>query len=260
MKSFRFHTKSSASSAQAPQTQPTLSFWSVVLPIVFDMICGVLLIILGNIALKVTSYTLSGVMVILSAWLIITYIRSTPFQKVTEARLACGLALLVAGGLLVFKPSYLEGILPFVWGLALLFSAFLKVQYAFDGRALKVEKWWIMLIFSAFSLIVGILTLTDRSLFGDSTYIIVGIMLIAEAILDIVVCVITSKALKRLMADGTIVAPAPVAAPEAAPAAAPAAAPVAAPAAAPVAEPAPAPAPAVSPAPAPAPDGEKPEA
>ena len=87
----------------------------------------------------------------------------------------------------------------------MLFGAFVKIQYAFDELALKIEKWWIMLILAAFSMVVGILTLANPAFLGENRNVIIGIMLIVEAIIDLVVFLLIRKALKNLApAEATI--------------------------------------------------------
>ena len=189
-KSFKLFSRSS-------RNPDALTARYMILPIVFCLVCGVLLILFGNLALRITAYVLAGVMLVCGIWSVITYIRSKPMQRITESRLATGLILLVAGTLLAFNPNYLEDFLPFIWGLALLFGAFVKIQYAFDEKALKISRWWVMLIFAAFSLIVGILSLLKDGLFGESVHIVVGILLIAEAVLDTVVFFLLRNALKK---------------------------------------------------------------
>ena len=162
---------------QSEKKPGELDTWSVILPFAFDLICGILLIALGNLALRVTSYALAGVMIISAIYMIIVYVRSKPLVKITELRLAGGLVLIVAGALLAFNPEYLENLLPFIWGIALLFGAFVKIQYAFDELALKIEKWWIMLILAAFSMVIGILTLANPAFLGENRNTIIGIML-----------------------------------------------------------------------------------
>lgn len=190
---------------QSEKKPGELDTWSVILPFAFDLICGILLIALGNLALRVTSYALAGVMIISAIYMIIVYVRSKPLVKITELRLASGLVLIVAGALLAFNPEYLENLLPFIWGIALLFGAFVKIQYAFDELALKIEKWWIMLILAAFSMVVGILTLANPAFLGENRNVIIGIMLIVEAIIDLVVFLLIRKALKNLApAEATI--------------------------------------------------------
>ena len=121
--------------------------------------------------------------------------RSKPVQRITESRLATGLILLVAGSLLAFNPNYLEDFLPFIWGLALLFGGFLKIQYAFDEKSVNVKRWWIMLIFAAFSILVGILSLLN--LLGENRNLVIGILLVLEAVLDITVFFLLRHALKK---------------------------------------------------------------
>ena len=183
-----------------------LDLWSFILPIAFDLICGILLIALGSLALRITAYALAGAMIVAAAVLIIQYLRSEPMKKITQAKLAIGLALVVAGILLAFNPDYLADFLPFIWGLALLFGAFLKIQYAFDEKSLKIEKWWIMLILAGFSLVIGILSLLNPEFLGENRNLIIGIMLVAEAVIDIVVYILISKALKQSLANNAATA------------------------------------------------------
>ena len=175
----------------------TLTARSMILPILFCLVCGLLLIFFGNLALRITAYVLAGVMILCGVWSGIVYLRSDPVRRITESRLATGLILLVAGTLLAFNPNYLEDILPFIWGLALLFGAFLKIQYAFDEKSVQVKKWWIMLIFAAFSLIVGIIALLNPAFLGENRNLVIGILLVLEAILDITVFFLLRHALKK---------------------------------------------------------------
>ena len=175
----------------------TLTARSMILPILFCLVCGLLLIFFGNLALRITAYVLAGVMILCGVWSGIVYLRSDSVRRITESRLATGLILLVAGTLLAFNPNYLEDILPFIWGLALLFGAFLKIQYAFDEKSVQVKKWWIMLIFAAFSLIVGIIALLNPAFLGENRNLVIGILLVLEAILDITVFFLLRHALKK---------------------------------------------------------------
>ena len=183
--------------SQSEKRPGTLDPRSMLLPVLFDLVCGVLLILLGKRALQVTSYALAGVMILCAAWLIMNYIRSNVLEKITGFHLAGGLALAVSGVLLAFSPTYLEGFLPFIWGLALLFGAFMKIQYAFTEKLLDIKRWWIMLIFAAFSLAIGSVCLANPDFLKDSRELVIGIMLVVEAVLDLTVFVLINNALKK---------------------------------------------------------------
>ena len=197
----------------------TLDIWSALLPVLFYMVCGLLLIFVGNVAIRVTAYVLGGLMICCGVWRILTYFRSEPMKKITGSLLATGLAFLLAGILLSFNPDYLDDLLPFVWGLALLFGAFLKIEYAFDEKALKIDKWWILLILAAFSLAIGVITLLNPAFLENNRELIIGIMLVAEAILDIVVFLLINSALKKLGLQSFTASPAARPAEQAQPAA-----------------------------------------
>ena len=182
---------------QSEKNPGQLDPWSIVFPVAFDLVCGILLIILGDMASLVTAYALAGIMIIYAIWVLIKYVRSTTMEKIITFRLSGGLALLVSGVLLAFSPRYLEELLPFIWGLALLFGAFIKVQYAFGEKMLGIEKWWIMLIFAAFSLALGVISLSNPAFLGDNRSLIIGTMLVIEAIIDVVVFIMINNALKK---------------------------------------------------------------
>ena len=179
----------------------TLAARSIILPIAFCMVCGVLLIAFGTLALRITAFVLAGIMIVWGIWSVISYFRSTPIRRITESMLAIGLALLVSGTLLAFNTDYLDNMLPFIWGLALLFGGFLKIQYAFDEKTVNVSKWWIMLVLAAFSLIIGILSLLNPEFLGKSRNLVIGIFLVAEAVLDITVFFLLKHALKKFLEE-----------------------------------------------------------
>ena len=220
----------------------SLNIKSLLMPLLFCLICGVLLIVLKETALRITAMVLAALLLGWGGWSIFKYFRSDLMTRITESHLAVGLVLLVTGGMLLFSPDFLNDFLPYVWGLAVLFGSFLKVQYAFDERSVKVKNWWVMLIFAAASLVFGILSLLRPEFFGNNMEVVVGIFLLVEAVLDSVVFFLLNKAMKEFAPKATVPIPT-----------APAAAPVAAPAPAPVAPAAPAPAPAAPAAPTPAP-------
>jgi len=56
----------------------SLTARSMILPIIFCLVCGVLLILFGNLALRITAWVLAGVMLVCGVWSVIAYIRSGP--------------------------------------------------------------------------------------------------------------------------------------------------------------------------------------
>lgn len=182
----------------------------MLLPIFFCLVSGLLLILLENLTMAVTAYVLAAMLIGYGVWLVIEYIRSAPMVRIVEVKLAVGLILLVTGVMLAFSPDSLKELLPYAWGLALLFGGFLKIQYAFDRKSLGAEKWWILLILAAFSIIIGVISLLNPAFLGDKKEMVIGIMLTVEAVLDIVVFLLLRRKIRK-----TQPASAPAPAPEA---------------------------------------------
>lgn len=181
-------------------------------PIVFCLVSGLLLILLENLTMTITGYVLAAMLIIYGGWLVFEYIRSTPMVRIVEAKLAVGLILLVAGFMLLFSPESLKDLLPYAWGLALLFGGFLKIQYAFDRKSLGAEKWWILLILAAFSIILGVISLLNPAFLGDKKELVIGILLTVEAVLDIVVFLLLKRKIRKKTAaeEQPVSVPAPV--------------------------------------------------
>ena len=172
-----------------------------VLPLVaFYAVIGLMLILLDDFVTNVASWALAAGIVVLGAWLLLRYFRSDNGQRIAGTDLAVGLILLLTGALLICSPTDLREIFPKIWGLSLIFGAFLKIQYAFDERSVGVKRWWIMLIFAAVSLAIGILTLLNRSVFGDNQHLIIGVFMIGEAILDLVTYLLITRGIKKQQA------------------------------------------------------------
>ena len=194
-------------------------------PIFFCLISGLLLILLENLSVLITGYVLAALLICVGVWLIIEYFRSEPLVRIVEAKLAIGLILLVAGSMLAFSPESLKDLLPYAWGLALLFGGFLKIQYAFDRKALGADKWWILLILAAFSIVIGVISLLNPAFLGEKRELVIGILLTVEAVLDISVFLLLKRKIRKKAAPPPEAAPAQSTADVPAPAEAPAAPP-----------------------------------
>lgn len=188
-----------SSGTPAPSSEKTsekVSHGYLIPFVFFYAICGVLLIWLDTVVLSVASYTLAAALCVLSGWMIFRYVRSSPEERTAGTRLAVGLIMLLTGILIAFNPSYLENTFPVLWALSLIFGAFLKVQYAFDEKSLKITRWWIMLVFAGVSLLIGILAFLRPAFFGDNQNLVIGIMMLIEAVLDITTFILIYRGMK----------------------------------------------------------------
>ena len=170
-----------------------------VVPLVlFYAVIGLLLILLNEWVTNIAACALAAGLVLVGVWLLLRYLRSDVERRIAGTDLAVGLILLLTGVLLIISPDDLREIFPKIWGLSLVFGGFLKIQYAFDEKTVGVRKWWIMLIFSAVSLAIGVLALFNRSIFGENQNVFIGAFMLAEAVLDLVTWILITRGMKRL--------------------------------------------------------------
>ena len=187
---------------QAPPKKKNKMSLSFVLPLVlFYVTVGALLIWLEGMVTTIASWVLAVLLILGGAWLLVRYLRSEPQERIAGMDLAVGLILLLAGVVLALWPEDLAGVFPRIWGLSLIFGGFLKIQYAFDEKTVGVGRWWIMLIFAAVSLIIGILALLQESVFGSSAHLVIGIFMLGEAVLDLVTFFVIRRGMKKRNAE-----------------------------------------------------------
>ena len=179
------------------KTFDKMSLGFVIPMVLFYFVVGLLLILEQNLVTEIYAWVLAGGLVIAGAWMIIRYLRSSVQQRLAGLDLADGLIMLLTGILLALSPQDMEELFPKVWGLSLVFGGFLKIQYAFDEKSVGVNRWWMMLIFAAVSLAIGVLALLNKNIFGDSQHTVIGIFMIAEAVLDLVTYLLLTNGLKK---------------------------------------------------------------
>ena len=169
-----------------------------VLPLVlFYFVVGLLLILLNDLVTNVAAWALAVALVLVGGCLIWRYIRSGLEYRIEGVDLAVGLILALAGILLIISPADMKEVFPKIWGLSLIFGGFLKIQYAFDEKSVNIRRWWIMLVFAAVSLAIGVLALLNKAVFGDSQNLVIGIFLLCEAALDLVTYFLITRGLKK---------------------------------------------------------------
>ena len=190
------------------------SITSIILPVIFCLVSGLLLVLWPEPATLVATYVIGGMACLCGIVMIIMYFRATVEERISGIQMGTGLILIFIGAVLVLNPAIINSLLPKIWGLAMLCSGFLKIQYAFDERSVNIPKWWIMTIFAGVSLIIGVLSLFILQ--QETNKQVIGALLLAESVLDIVVFITMNKAMKQYFGRSAVpAAPAAPAAPEA---------------------------------------------
>ncbi|MEG0995450.1 MAG: DUF308 domain-containing protein [Clostridia bacterium] len=167
--------------------KPSLAFsWTSgsISAIAFYAICGVLLLLLPNIALAVANYALAVILLIIGVVCIVNYFRLSILDAALGFGFAIGLVSACFGLLLCVQPNLLKMLLPFLWGVSMLVGGFGKVQMSIDLKRFKESAWWIPLAGSAVSFVLGVLAIFNSQQFAAATVQFIGVSLLVEAMLD----------------------------------------------------------------------------
>ncbi len=177
----------------------TKSFrWNVtgISAILFYAVCGLLLLIWPNLALDIANYALAAVLCAVGVVLVISYLRGSAFEGAIGFNLAMGLVLILIGILLCVNNDVLKGLLPFLWGLAMLAGGFGKVQMAFDLKRMTDLRWWILLLGAAVSFVLGAISVTKPEFIAAVAVRFRGISLLVEAALDLCALIALKRRIK----------------------------------------------------------------
>lgn len=159
----------------------SLTSWSM---IAFYAVCGLLLLLLPNLALMIANYALATILCAVGIAMIVGYVRAEAMDGIFSYGLAFGLILALLGAVLFIKSDILITLLPFVWGVAMIAGGFGKFQIAFDLKRIRQDKWWVLLIGALISFVLGIISVTNPAFLATTATMFAGIALLAEAVLD----------------------------------------------------------------------------
>ena len=163
------------------------SYWTAIL---FYLICGLLLLLMPNLALSIANVALAILLCAVGVRSIVSYLRGSILDGVMGLQLAAGLVAL-------FNPLFLAELLPFVWGVALLVGGFGKVQMAADLKRIGDRFWWYALIAALLSFVLGALAITRPVFIAAVLTQFVGASLLVEGVLDLVSFLTLNKRIKK---------------------------------------------------------------
>ncbi len=133
--------------------------------------------------------TLLGVLLFIKGMLnIIGYFRENQRIAAEGQLLTSGLLFVSAGLFCMIRSDWFIRVFPILtmfYGILILLSAFQKIQWTVDLRRMGVSRWYIALISAVCSLVLAVIVLTNLVATTAAMWMLIGIALIVEAVLDI---------------------------------------------------------------------------
>lgn len=181
--------------------------WYSFLTAIVMLIVGLVILIWPEVANRALAYTLSSLVALLGLVRTFFYFKrhesASPFSF---GGLTLGLTLMAIGVFLLFEPEVLIGILPVLLGALLIFSGFGSLQTAVSLMGLKIQKWYVPLIFSVLALACGFVSLFNPFGTAKILMIFLGIAIAGEGVLMLVSMYLFRKHVKGVVVE-TVVPP-----------------------------------------------------
>lgn len=162
----------------------TNSFIMSLILIVFSII-----LIIKPIAILNTVMIIVGIIIFLDGIMhFISYAKKPDQFKTLNVELAQGIIESLVGAILIFHPTWLVSIFPFLIGAWIIYESVIKIQLAITYRESSNNKWIIMLVLSILTIILGLYLMINPIESVATVIRICSIGLLISEILNAIEC------------------------------------------------------------------------
>ena len=109
-----------------------------------------------------------------------------------------GLIGIAIGALIFLRKDIFASLIPFILGIAILISGFVKLQDAIDASRLGYKNSIIYIILAVINIIAGVVVILNPFTTAVMLFMIIGISLIFSGISDIISTVYLSRKIKKI--------------------------------------------------------------
>ena len=157
---------------------------SFVLTAVVDLILGVILLFAPEHVTDVLVMLISAGITIYGVFNILSFIFSRGMTAYSF-ELLIGICATAFGAYSLFSPDFLAKFLFIVLGLLIMVSSICGIKRAFTLKSYGFERWYLMLISAIVTLVLAVTIVIYPTLYGDMLMMAIGIVMIIEAVSDL---------------------------------------------------------------------------
>lgn len=162
------------------------------------IVLGLFLLFKPETTISMISYVLGTIILLLGAFAFIRYFQNREIGGMFNFNLVYGIICIVAGLVLVFNPTALASLIPFILGIFIVVNSALKVQYAIELKQYNNKMWMTTLILSFITLVFGVVLIFNPFEGAVVLTQVIGIFVILYSVLDVIECYIIKKNLKGI--------------------------------------------------------------
>ena len=150
------------------------------------MLLGLALLLWPEASLRLVCYLFGAVILIkglLSVW---GYVRAEERFFFDYFGLVFGVAAAALGVFLLIKPDTVVSVLPILVGLYVIVDAVVRLQSAFELKAMGYARWWAFLVLAGLSVVLGMLMVANPFETVQLLVMAIGVILLVEGALNLI--------------------------------------------------------------------------
>lgn len=174
--------------------------WNTVLGKVVVCVCEIIvgvLLMADPIVFTAGIITAAGILLLLTgAFTILRYFRMNPMEAQLEQGLVKGICAILGGLLCVFKKEWIITTFPLLtvlYGLVILFTGIMRIQWAVDMMRIKKEQWHMAAAGAGVSIVLATVILLNPFKTTVVLWRFVAVSMIIGAVMDLVILVFINQ-------------------------------------------------------------------
>jgi len=161
-------------------------------------ILGLLLIIESELTIVTISYIIGAILIAIGVVAIINFINDLNKNIKNELNIVYGIGMAILGIIVICNPKGVASIIPFILGILIVFNSAAKLEYSLELRKENNQLWGSTMILSIIALLFGIVLIFNPFEGAEFITKIVGIILLAYALIDIISTLRIRKTIKKV--------------------------------------------------------------
>ncbi len=171
------------------------SGWSDILVSIVFAIIGIFMIVKTDAALKIISYILGGMFIIIGIIKSIDYFASKGKYDFYNYDLIYGIIAIIIGLVTIFCSGLIESMLRIMISLWIIYSGLVRLSFSLKLRTAQLNMWSVSLILSIIMVIGGIYMLFQNG----ALVLTVGIIMLVYSVIDLIESAIFIKNVNELL-------------------------------------------------------------
>lgn len=175
--------------------------WQSILYAALYIVLGVILLLFPETTATTLCYAVGGAAIVIGAVSVCIYLFRDVSRNTYRNDFVSGLVSILLGIFIFYKVDLIISLIPFVLGIAVIISGFLKLQDCIDVRRMGYGSGLALFILAIINVVLGIVLVLNPFSTAILLFRIIGIGLIFSGISDLVTTLYMSKKIKNYVDD-----------------------------------------------------------